>query len=71
MTNIRDSFLSECCRKKIEVTMFTTNGFQLRGVVVAFDGEVLVLQPKDGKQSMVYMTAISTIVPVIPVLEWS
>lgn len=68
MTNVRDGFLSECCRKKTDVTIFTTNGFQLKGVVVAFDGTVLVLNQKDGKQAMVYMTAISTIVPATPAL---
>ena len=61
MTNERDKFLNECCTKKTAVTVFITNGFQLRGVILGFDGEVIVLQREDKRNVMVYQSAISTI----------
>ena len=68
MTNIRDGFIGECCRKKIPVTAFATNGFQVKGVILAFDGTTVVLLQNDGKQAMMFMSAISTIIPVSPAL---
>lgn len=68
MTNIRDGILSECCRKDIPVVVFTTNGFQLKGKIIAFDGQVVVMDQNDGKQAMIYMSAISTVVPARPAM---
>lgn len=67
-SNVRDGFLNECCRKKIAVTVFTTNGFQLKGVIFAFDGAVVMLSQHDGKQAMIHMSAISTIIPAQPAI---
>jgi host factor-I protein len=64
MTDVRDSFLNECCRRKIAVTVFTTNGFQLKGIIFSFDEAVVMLSQHDGKQAMIYMSAISTIIPI-------
>lgn len=61
MTNVRDKFLDECRTKKTSVVVFTTNGFQLRGVILSFDGVVIVFQREDGREAMVYQNAISTI----------
>lgn len=44
MTSERDKFLTECRTKNTAVVVFTTNGFQLKGVILSFDGEVIVLQ---------------------------
>ena len=63
MTNIMDGFLSECYRKDIPTVVITTNGFQLKGKIVAFDGQVIVMNQNDGKQAMIYVSAISTVVP--------
>ena len=68
MTNVRDNFLGECRLRKTNVTVFTTNGFQLKGVVQGFDDKVVVLMQTDGKQAMLNMTAISTIAPANPAL---
>lgn len=61
MTNVRDGFLTECITKKTSVVVFTTNGVQIRGVILSFDGEVIVLQREDGRQAMVFQSATSTI----------
>lgn len=69
MTNVRDKFLGECCRKEINVVVFTTNGVQIRGVILASDGQVVVLLREDGRQAMIYQSAISTILPSDSVWE--
>ena len=47
------------CRKSVLV--ITTNGFQMRGVIVGSDRFVIALKG-DGRLQMVYKHAISTIV---------
>ena len=46
--------------------MFLMNGYQLRGVITAFDPYVVVVV-SDGKQQVIYKHAISTIAPEHPV----
>ena len=48
------------CRKSVLV--ITTNGFQMRGVIVGSDRFVIALKG-DGRLQMVYKHAISTLVP--------
>lgn len=64
--NLQDSFLNQLRRDRAVVTMFLMNGFQLHGVVRAFDGFTVVLD-SDGKQQLIYKHAISTVVPPRPV----
>ena len=64
--NVQDSFLSALRRTAARVTVFLINGFQLRGVVTAFDPYVVVLV-SDGKQQVIYKHAISTLAPIRPV----
>lgn len=68
MTNWRDVFLGECRRDGIVVAVFTVNGFQMKGVIRAFDNDVVIIDQTDGKQAMVYRHAISTMVPAKNVL---
>ena len=68
MTNWRDVFLGECRRDRIVVTGFTVNGFQMKGLIRAFDNDVVIIDQTDGKQAMVYRHAISTMVPAKNVL---
>ena len=42
------------------------NGFQIHGVIRAFDGFTVILD-SDGKQQLIYKHAISTIIPPRPV----
>lgn len=64
--NIQDTFLSCVRRQAARVTLFLMNGYQLRGVITAFDPYVVVLM-SDGKQQVIYKHAISTIAPEHPV----
>ena len=67
INNLQDIFLSEARNNKIEVTLYLINGFQLKGNVTGFDLFTVVLNC-DGKQMMVYKHAISTIIPLKPIL---
>ena len=64
--NLQDAVLNEVRRDKVPVTLFLMNGFQLRGVLRAFDSFTVVLVT-DGKQQMIYKHAISTLAPIRPV----
>ena len=63
--NIQDAFLSSVRRLAARVTVFLMNGYQLRGVITAFDPYVVVVV-SDGKQQVIYKHAISTITPERP-----
>lgn len=60
--NLQDNFLNQIRKDKVTATVFLTNGFQLRGLVKAFDNFTVLIET-DGKQQMIYKHAISTIVP--------
>lgn len=60
--NLQDVFLNQVRKEHIAVTIYLTNGFQLRGMVKGFDNFTVVLDT-DGKQQLVYKHAISTISP--------
>ena len=64
--NIQDAFLASARRASARVTVFLMNGYQLRGVITAFDPYVVVVV-SDGKQQVIYKHAISTIAPEHPV----
>lgn len=61
--NLQDVFLNQVRKEKIPVTLFLTNGFQLKGMVRGFDNFTVIVDT-DGKQQLVYKHAISTISPV-------
>ncbi|MBE6987721.1 MAG: RNA chaperone Hfq [Ruminococcaceae bacterium] len=60
--NVQDVFLNAVRVQKIPVTVFMTNGFQQKGIVVSYDGYTILLI-NDGKQHLLYKHAVSTIVP--------
>lgn len=60
--NIQDNFLNQLRKDHVHVTVFLLNGFQLRGVVKAFDNFTVLLET-DGKQQLIYKHAISTFAP--------
>lgn len=60
--NIQDTFLNQLRKESIPVTVFLTNGFQIRGTIRAFDNFTIVID-SDGRQQMVYKHAISTFQP--------
>jgi len=61
--NLQDVFLNQVRKEHIGVTIYLTNGFQLKGMVKGFDNFTVVLEA-DGKQQLVYKHAISTISPM-------
>lgn len=65
--NLQDIFLNGARKNKIPVTIYLTNGFQLKGYVKGFDSFTVVLD-SDGKQMMIYKHAISTITPAKVIL---
>lgn len=60
--NLQDKFLNSARKERVEVTVYLVNGFQLKGMVKAFDSFTVLLEI-EGKQQMVYKHAISTIIP--------
>ena len=59
----QDTILNQVRKENMPVTVYLTNGFQIRGMVKGFDSYVLLLE-SEGKQQMVYKHAISTVVPL-------
>ncbi|WP_085992341.1 RNA chaperone Hfq [Oceanobacillus senegalensis] len=60
--NIQDQYLNQLRKNHISVTVILTNGYQLRGVVKAFDN-FTVLVETEGKQQLIFKHAISTFAP--------
>lgn len=60
--NIQDHYLNELRKTRGSVTVFLTNGFQLRGIIKAFDNYTVLLET-EGKDQLIYKHAISTFAP--------
>ena len=60
--NIQDYYLNQLRKEHIVVTVFLTNGFQLRGMLKGFDNFTILLET-EGKQQLIYKHAISTFSP--------
>ena len=60
--NLQELFLNSSRKEKMPITIFLTNGVQLKGIVKGFDTYVVILDC-DGKSNMIYKHAISTIIP--------
>jgi len=63
--NLQDVFLNQLRRDRMPLTVYLTNGFQLKGIIKGFDNFVIVIEA-DGKQQVVYKHAVSTISPMHP-----
>lgn len=66
--NYQDALLGAVRKENVPVTVFLTNGFQIRGLIKAFDPYVIIVET-DGKQQMIYKHAISTVAPLKAVLK--
>ena len=64
--NLQDLFLNQVRKERIVVNVYLANGFQYRGIVKGFDNFVVLIE-SEGKQSLVYKHAISSINPSKPV----
>lgn len=67
--NLQDLLLNQARKERMTITVFLTNGFQFKGVILGFDNYCILLD-NEGKQNLVYKHAVSTIVPSkeIPVM---
>jgi host factor-I protein len=61
--NIQDTFLNQVRKDRIPVIVYLVNGFQIRGIVRAFDNFTIVVEA-EGKQQMIYKHAVSTFIPM-------
>ena len=64
--NLQDTLLNRARAERVPVTLFLMNGFQLRGVLRAFDSFTVIID-SEGKQQLIYKHAISTIAPIRPI----
>lgn len=62
-TNLQDPMLNKIRSEQVPVSIYLTNGVQLRGVIKGFDNFIVMLEG-EGRQMMVYKHAITTIAPV-------
>lgn len=63
--NLQDAVLKEMMSERVPATLYLMNGFQIRGIITAYDSFVIVVVT-DGKQQVFFKHAISTIAPVRP-----
>ncbi len=64
--NLQDIFLNSLRKTKTPLTIFLVNGVKLQGIVTWFDNFSVLLR-RDGHSQLVYKSAISTIMPSVPV----
>ena len=64
--NLQDRYLNQMRKNSTPATVYLTNGFQLKGVIIAFDSYT-VLMEVEGKQMLLFKHAISTISPVMAI----
>lgn len=60
--SLQDFFLNQLRKGGVHVTTYLMNGVPLKGRIVGFDSFVVVFEA-EGKQSLVFKHAISTIQP--------
>ncbi|MEG1560052.1 MAG: RNA chaperone Hfq [Clostridia bacterium] len=60
--NLQDGFLNALRKSKATVTLVTTNGFQMKNAVVLSFDNYAVLLIFDGRETLVFKHAISSII---------
>lgn len=65
---LQERLLNQFISTKVPVTIFTTNGVKMQGLVTSYDSFTITLQGQgDNRQSVLFKSAVSTIVPLKPV----
>lgn len=59
---IQEVFLNQAYEQKMLVTLFLSNGFQLKGVILGFDEDNILLDC-EGRQNLVYQHSVSAVLP--------
>lgn len=65
---LQETFLNALRKSGTPTTFFLVNGFQMKGVVKAYDQYTLILE-SGGQQKLVFKHALSTLIPDT-VIEW-
>lgn len=65
--NIQDLFLNQIRKENTAVTIYLTNGVQLRGHIRGFDPFTVLLESPGRPTQIVYKHAMTSIVPLRPV----
>ncbi len=60
--NLQDMFLNVVRKERIQVVIYLTSGFQIKGTIKGFDN-FIILVDSDSKQQLIYKHAVSTIIP--------
>ena len=63
---LQELYLNAMRKERLPATFFLVNGFQMKGIVKAFDPYTLVVEC-NGSQELIFKHAISTIIPVKPI----
>ncbi|WP_412965031.1 RNA chaperone Hfq [Metabacillus niabensis] len=58
--NLQEQFLNKKLKDKGNVTLYTVNGYQLKGKIIGFDNYVLILKT-EGHELLIYKHGITTI----------
>lgn len=60
MKDIQNGFLDKLQQERAPVTVFTINGFQLKGTITCWD-QFTIMVESDSARQLVYKSAVSTI----------
>lgn len=63
--SLQTAIINEIIENKVPVTVFLTNGVQLRGNILNHDDTVIVLE-EEHRRKIIYKHTLSTIVPFRP-----
>jgi len=63
MSNIQHDILDKLKEEKTEVTLYLTNGFQLKGNIEGFDNFTILLNSEEEGYKLIFKHAISTLDP--------
>ncbi|MEG1538136.1 MAG: RNA chaperone Hfq [Clostridiales bacterium] len=63
---LQEQYLNAIRKNSIPATFYLVNGFQMKGLIKAFDNFTIVIE-SGGAQQMVFKHAISTIIPHTPI----
>lgn len=61
--SLQDTFLNKLRKERVPVTIYVTNGFQIKNaLIISFDSFVILIE-SENKQMLIYKHALSSLVP--------
>lgn len=64
--NIQDFILNQVRKEKMAITVYLSNGVPIKGRVISFDNFTIIVE-NEGKQSLIYKHAVTTVTPERPI----